>query len=79
MVFWRTVGPAARRLQGNEGLLMSLGVGEAPLFHQPTFSVWRDVRHSQPNGEADGAVRGTATSIPEPRVVHTGCPWRLHR
>ncbi len=39
--FWRSVPPVSARLAGSEGLLLSLGIGEAPVGLQGTFSVWR--------------------------------------
>lgn len=41
-VFWRAIGPVARRLTDQEGLLTAFGVGEAPLGFQGTVSIWRD-------------------------------------
>jgi hypothetical protein len=39
--FWRAVPPVAASLPGHDGLLAALGVGEAPVGLQGTFSVWR--------------------------------------
>lgn len=39
--FWRAVPASQRGLREQPGLLASLGLGEAPLLHQATFSVWR--------------------------------------
>jgi hypothetical protein len=41
-VFWRTIAPVAKTLDGQEGLLATFGVGEAPLGFQGTVSIWRD-------------------------------------
>lgn len=38
--FWRAVPPVSRALHDAPGLLLSLGVGEAPIGLQGTFSVW---------------------------------------
>jgi len=38
--FWGAVPEASRALEGAAGLVASIGVGEAPLVRQATFSVW---------------------------------------
>jgi hypothetical protein len=38
--FWRAVPPVAADLQLSPGLLVALGIGEAPVGLQGTFSVW---------------------------------------
>jgi hypothetical protein len=43
--FWRAVPPVAADLRGTDGLLAAVGVGEAPVGLQGTFSVWRSARH----------------------------------
>jgi hypothetical protein len=45
VAFWRAVPPVAAGLHGHDGLLAALGVGEAPVGLQGTFSVWRTARH----------------------------------
>lgn len=40
--FWRAVPPVSTDLQGAAGLRFALGVGEAPIGLQGTFSVWDD-------------------------------------
>lgn len=42
--FWRAVPPVSADLHRSEGLLLALGVGEAPIGLQGTFSVWRSGR-----------------------------------
>ncbi|MFC4427310.1 hypothetical protein [Deinococcus navajonensis] len=39
--FWRAVPAAQLPLRDQPGLLFAVGVGEVPLLHQATFSVWR--------------------------------------
>jgi hypothetical protein len=39
--FWSAVPSTSRALDGANGLLASIGVGEAPFFRQATFSLWR--------------------------------------
>ena len=52
--FWQAVPPVSLALQQNPGLLAALGVGEAPVGLQGTFSVWdspatlRDFAHRSP-------------------------------
>lgn len=38
--FWRAVPPVARQLHTSPGLRLALGIGEAPVGLQGTFSVW---------------------------------------
>jgi len=39
--FWRSVRPVSEELRASPGLLLSLGIGEAPVGLQGTFSLWR--------------------------------------
>jgi len=42
--FWRRVPGIERVIPDHaEGLLFKIGLGEVPLLHQVTFSIWRDV------------------------------------
>jgi hypothetical protein len=40
--FWKAVPPVSDELHASPGLLLSLGVGEAPVGLQGTFSVWQN-------------------------------------
>ncbi|GAB2536260.1 hypothetical protein GCM10027189_17520 [Rufibacter soli] len=40
--FWKNVPAASAGLDHAEGLLASIGLGEAPLVRQATFSLWQD-------------------------------------
>jgi heme-degrading monooxygenase HmoA len=40
--FWRSVPDVASALPRTEGLIWSMGIGEAPIGLQGTFSLWRD-------------------------------------
>lgn len=40
--FWRFVRPASKDMEGKEGLIFSVGIGELPLIQQATFSVWEN-------------------------------------
>jgi len=42
--FWRAVPPVALDLHHVDGLAFALGIGEAPIALQGTFSMWRDNR-----------------------------------
>jgi hypothetical protein len=41
--FWSAVPATSHAIAQADGLLASLGIGEAPLFRQATFSLWRSV------------------------------------
>jgi hypothetical protein len=38
--FWRSVPPVSQDLNATAGLITSLGIGEAPIGLQGTFSIW---------------------------------------
>lgn len=40
--FWSAVPSTSDVLDGHTGLILSVGVGEAPFGRQATFSIWRD-------------------------------------
>lgn len=42
MAFWRYAPAAQADLNQSEGCLLSMGLGEAPLVRQCTFSLWQD-------------------------------------
>lgn len=42
MAFWRYAPAAQAELNQTDGCLLSMGLGEAPLVRQCTFSLWRD-------------------------------------
>jgi hypothetical protein len=42
MAFWRNAPPAQNAMQRAEGCTLAMGLGEAPLVRQCTFSLWRD-------------------------------------
>lgn len=43
--FWFSVPKVSRNMQSNEGLLLSIGIGEYPLFMQATFSIWESRKY----------------------------------
>jgi hypothetical protein len=53
--FWRSVPPVVADLRGAPGLRLSLGIGEAPVGLQGTFSLWNSQRDL-----VDFAYRGAA-------------------
>ena len=57
--FWRAVGPVSRRMAQARDLIFSVGIGEAPLLRQATFSVWR----------SRAAMESFAYETPEHREV----------
>jgi len=44
MAFWRNAPPAQNAMQRAEGCTLAMGLGEAPLVRQCTFSLWRDTQ-----------------------------------
>jgi hypothetical protein len=42
VTFWRAAPPVAVALRHHDGMRFSLGIGEAPVGLQGTFSLWRD-------------------------------------
>lgn len=44
LTFWRAVPPVIAELGKAPGLIAAIGIGEAPLGLQGTFSVWRDAQ-----------------------------------
>ncbi len=40
--FWRRVGPVSETMAEADGLQYSIGIGEAPVYRQATFSIWKD-------------------------------------
>ena len=41
-LFWRAVPPVTSSLHSQPGLIRAIGIGEAPIGLQGTFSIWRD-------------------------------------
>lgn len=42
LIFWRSVPPVTSSLKSSAGLISAIGIGEAPLGLQGTFSIWTD-------------------------------------
>lgn len=53
--FWRAVPPVSLDLRRHDGLQLAIGIGEAPVGLQGTFSLWRDSK-----ALTDFAQRGEA-------------------
>ncbi|CAN5395998.1 hypothetical protein BH10CHL1_BH10CHL1_37820 [soil metagenome] len=45
--FWRAVPATSQAIEQADGLLASIGIGEAPFIRQATFSLWRSVADVQ--------------------------------
>lgn len=59
LLFWRSVPPVTTSLHSSTGLKAAIGIGEAPLGLQGTFSLWESaaaVREFAYRGEAHKAV-----------------------
>ena len=57
IMFWRAVPPVTESLHQSPGLLKAIGIGEAPIGLQGTFSVWKDAASLR-----DFAYKGRAHS-----------------
>ena len=57
VIFWRAVPPVTESLHQSPGLLNAIGIGEAPIGLQGTFSVWKDAASLR-----DFAYKGRAHS-----------------
>ena len=64
MQFWRRVPDISRVIGANEDVVFKIGLGEVPMLHQITFSIWPDTqsmaafaRASGPHADAIRAVR----------------------
>ncbi|MFY9238904.1 MAG: spheroidene monooxygenase [Roseovarius sp.] len=61
--FWRRVPDISARIGADPNVLFKIGIGEVPLLHQVTFSVWPDAAtvaqfaRTGPHAEAIRAVR----------------------
>ncbi len=62
--FWAAVPPVSADLHGSDGLLTAIGIGEAPVGLQGTFSLWRDNARWW---RSRAAARRTGRSSPAPR------------
>ncbi|MEN9305057.1 MAG: hypothetical protein RLY76_325 [Actinomycetota bacterium] len=59
LLFWRSVAPVTNSLHNSPGLKAAIGIGEAPIGLQGTFSLWESgeaVRNFAYRGEAHKAV-----------------------
>jgi len=63
--FWRSSPPVARELANSSGLLVAMGIGEAPIGLQGTFSLWqtnRDLTAFVQKGAAHRTAIDSATN-----------------
>ena len=64
--FWRAVPPVTQSLHDSSGLISAIGIGEAPIGLQGTFSIWQDgksLREFAYKGQAHAKViADTATN-----------------
>lgn len=62
--FWRAVPPVTKSLHESSGLINAIGIGEAPIGLQGTFSIWQDaasLRNFAYKGQAHAkAITATA-------------------
>jgi len=57
-VFWKSVPPVVMDLHSNPGLVAAIGIGEAPIGLQGTFSLWRSA-----SALRDFAYKGRAHQV----------------
>lgn len=64
LAFWRTVPDISTVIGDDQNVMFKIGIGEVPLLHQVTFSVWPDAdsmarfaRRDGPHAQAIRAVR----------------------
>ena len=66
LIFWRAVPPVTESLHQSPGLLNAIGIGEAPIGLQGTFSIWKDaasLRDFAYKGQAHSeAIRATSAN-----------------
>jgi len=66
LIFWRAVPPVTESLHRSPGLLNAIGIGEAPIGLQGTFSIWQDaasLRDFAYKGQAHSeAIRATSAN-----------------
>lgn len=84
--FWQQVPNISKRIGQNTDVLFKIGIGEIPLFHQITFSIWPDAHsmsqfaHQGPHACAIKAVRQgdwfREDLYARFRVVETQGSWR---
>jgi hypothetical protein len=66
LIFWRAVPPVTESLHQSPGLLNAIGIGEAPIGLQGTFSIWQNaasLRDFAYKGQAHSeAIRATSAN-----------------
>jgi hypothetical protein len=66
LIFWRAVPPVTKSLKGATGLQVAIGIGEAPIGLQGTFSIWNSAADLKDFAYSDiahkGAIRATKTN-----------------
>ena len=61
MKFWRRVPDISRMIGADRNVAFKIGIGEVPLLHQVTFSIWPDTetmaQFARENGPHAAAIR----------------------
>ena len=65
--FWRRVPAISRRIAADPNVLFKIGIGEVPLLHQVTFSIWPDAASMDAFARADGAHAEAIRAVREGR------------
>jgi hypothetical protein len=58
LIFWKSVPPVVLELHSNPGLISAIGIGEAPIGLQGTFSLWKSA-----SALRDFAYKGQAHQV----------------
>ena len=65
--FWSRVPAISRRIGADPNVIFKIGIGEVPLLHQVTFSVWPDAASMAAFARADGAHAQAIRAVREGR------------
>jgi hypothetical protein len=80
--FWRMQPPAERSLERATGCRLAIGVGEAPLLRQATFTVWDDVaamdRYARSGAHQEAIVAAARGGFFSESMFVRFAPYEIH-